>query len=105
MPYEAELPPPKTLAEFHERLRCIAALHQMSVTSGGRTEQRNRKVGGVSNSWHRWRRGGMAADMYPDDAERIDIGERIANAAVDAQVLGFDAIVHETYLHLEPAGE
>ena len=105
MSSEDRLPPPQTYAEFNERARCLAVLHEMSVTSGGRSEERNAAVGGNENSWHRWARGGMGWDLAPPAS--LPPGEsrttRIANAAVDARVLGMDAVEYDTHLHIEPA--
>ena len=100
------LPPPKTAAEFHERARCIGALHKFSVSSGGRTAQRNADpdIKGNPNSWHLWSRGALAYDMYPHPSLPASVKEeQLENAATDARVLGMDAVVYPGHLHIEPS--
>lgn len=102
------LPPPKTFAEFSERARCIGALHVLNVSSGGRSEERNADpdIKGNPNSWHLWRRGAMAWDLYAHPSiTGKELEMRLESAATDARVLGMDAVVYPAHLHIEPSDE
>lgn len=91
------LPVPGTLAEAAERVRVLCALHEFSVTSWGRTNGRNARVGGVATSFHRWQRGGMAWDCAGDAPDRA----AMEAFAAQARLCGFDALVESDHVHLE----
>ena len=66
--FENALPAPITLVEFAERIRCVCALYDCTVTSWCRTEDRNAAVGGADASKHRLATGSLAVDLVLDDA-------------------------------------
>lgn len=107
------LPPPLTLAEFGERVRCLACspFWRISVTSGGRDEIRNKKVGGSEKSYHRWSRGGLAADLVVefnfDWVLKESSTERGPMEVFLQQcwLWGLDAIDEGDHVHVEPADE
>lgn len=89
------LPPPDSYACFHERIRCLCALHSASVTSPIRTQGRNAAVGGHVASKHQISRGGWAADLVPDDPAVME------SLAEDARTLGLWALVESDHVHTQ----
>lgn len=79
--------------EFYSRLVAYCAAMGASVTSYGRTANHNQRVGGVTQSGHRfW----LAADVVYDELPH----KGIANDA--AKRLGLRAIREGEYDHLQP---
>lgn len=75
--------------------KCVFALcttYHCSVVSWFRTEERNTLKGGGPRSRHLF---GLAADLIPDDPERID---EIIGAA---RAMGLDALFHKGHVHIE----
>lgn len=107
------LPPPVTLAEFGERVRCLACspFWRLSETSGGRDEIRNQKVGGSDSSWHRWARGALARDLVVefnyDWSFRQSQQDRGPMEVFLEQcwLWGLDAVDEGDHVHVEPANE
>jgi len=109
---ESRLPPPLTLAELVERVRCLAAspFWTLSETSGGRSASRNKLVGGSDRSWHCWARGGLARDVVVE----FDFDWAFRQSGADrgpmevflhsASNLGLDAVDEGDHVHLEPSG-
>ena len=92
------LPPPTTYAEFKERMRCLRALHNGSVTSEGRSQTRNESVGGVPTSYHLTARGGLAEDVVLDR-----MTEPAKTAFIrDAMCLGIRALDEGDHVHTQP---
>lgn len=91
------LTPPESYACFCERVRCLQALFDASVTGGGRTFKRNAAVGGMALSKHQIEFGCMAVDMAVDDGALSDLVE-LHNAAerigMWAEVNAAKQIVH-----------
>jgi len=84
--------------EFFERIRCLCALYSASVTSWGRTDARNKMVGGGEASYHRIRRGMLAVDLVLDDMTQSKL-------LVEAgRKLGLDMIDEGDHVHAEPTG-
>lgn len=92
------LKPPDTYAEFMERVRCLCAWYNGSVTSGIRSTKRNKKVGGVDKSYHRLERGGMAVDIVLDS---MNVANR-TEFVVASRCLGFRALDEGDHIHLQP---
>lgn len=93
------LPPPRTYSEFWQRVICLSALHSATWNSGGRTEERNAKVGGHPESWHRIERGALAVDLQPDHVSE----RKLKDMARDARKLGFHVVAtYPTHIHLQP---
>lgn len=91
------LPPPVHYFEFIERIRCLCALHDASVTSGPRTVYRNRHVGGHVQSRHLVSRGGMATDLVLDD-----MSDAARSALVDdAIALGLLPLDEADHVHIQ----
>lgn len=84
-----------TYCEFCLIVRSLCRIHKLSVTSWGRTVERNRKAGGLKNSWHL---DFMAVDCEPDD--RTDA----TALKEDAEALGLDCVLEVDHVHLEPRG-
>ncbi len=91
------LPSPRSAAEFLERVRCLAALFDCSVTSSLRTDARNAKVGGSPTSWHRIARGGLGADLVPD------VFARLEEVCAAGRRLGLDMVNEGDHAHAEPS--
>lgn len=94
------LPPPENHWVAVERIRCLQALYQASVTSGGRTEVRNAAVGGHPYSKHQICYGCNAWDLVPNDLAKMpELGQA-------ARLLGFWAEVEADHVHCQslPAG-
>lgn len=82
-----------TVGEFAEACAMYCLVLAASETSGGRTEQRNAAVGGVSLSAHRFHRGrDVVYDGAPPEDLRIEVGRR----------LGLRVIVEDDHDHLQP---
>ena len=86
---------PTTL--FHD-IRVICVLYDGSVTSWGRTEKRNGRVGGVPQSWHLWSRGALAYDLA------FDSDEQKREAFIALERLGYEVLMYDSHLHVEPRG-
>lgn len=84
-----------TFVEFCCAVRCLCRLHKASVTSWGRTVAHNIKVGGKATSWHL---DFMAVDLELDHPESARV------LKIDAERLGFDAVIEDDHVHLEPSG-
>lgn len=89
------LPPPESYAVAGERVRCLCALYNASITSNGRTIKRNAQVGGDEFSKHQIHFGLNAWDLVPDRLADIP---RLADAA---RTLGFWEKVKEDHVHLQ----
>jgi len=81
-----------TRIEFLLTIDLLCQLHYASVTSGRRTEARNKTVGGNPHSMHC---SGMAADLVPDDWARAKLLAR------DANRLGLQAVIESDHVHIE----
>jgi len=82
-----------TRAEFAEALFTYCAITSASVTSYIRTRERNRDVGGVENSGHRF---GLAADVQYD-------GEPSPSARNElAKRLGLRLFIEPEHDHVQP---
>jgi len=81
-----------TTGEFVEAILTLAREFRFSVTSWGRSPQRNAEVGGHPESWHRaW----LAVDVVldaPQDQERF---------VKRARRLGLQVVMEADHLHLE----
>lgn len=99
---KGSLPPPQNLFEFVERVRVIAHLYGFSCNSWGRTDPHNFSVKGNKNSWHRWERGGMGADLQPPVGAPRSYTEKVAKVF---RRLGMDAVTYKRrrHLHVEPS--
>lgn len=80
------------ISEFNEKIMMICMKHNCSVTSGYRTEKRNRMVGGHPDSQHLL---GLAADIVPDDWDSAD------DIVFDCHRMGLIAIVEKTHVHIQ----
>jgi len=89
------LPIPESYAVAGERVRCLCALFDASVTSHVRTKKRNAAVGGADLSKHQITYGGMAWDLVCDRPVRRN---DMANAA---RTLGFCVQVEGDHVHLQ----
>lgn len=79
---------------FCHVIRHLGEIHELSVTSWGRTESRNKMVGGHLRSRHMdW----MAVDVVPDDWDKH------AEIMEDAGRLGLKAINEGDHIHLQVA--
>ena len=77
---------------FCHAIRHLGAVHNLSVTSWGRTPKRNAEVDGHPNSHHMaW----MAVDVVPDDWDTH--GEIIK----DADALGLKTLNEGDHLHIQ----
>ena len=65
--------------EFVSEVSTIGKIYDGSISSAGRTDAHNAKVGGVVNSRHRWERNAAAIDMVFDSLAGL---EEAAKAAV-----------------------
>lgn len=79
-------------AAFWFYVRALCAIFDCSITSSYRTAARNKRVGGVWNSFHTE---GLAADLVPDDWKKAPA---IAEAA---KKLGLDVYVEKDHIHVE----
>ena len=89
------LPPPESYAVAGERVRCLCALYNASITSNGRTIKRNAQVGGDEFSKHLIAFGCAAWDLVPD---RMADMPRVADAA---RTLGFWVKVEGDHVHVQ----
>jgi hypothetical protein len=97
------LPPPDSMAEFIERIRCLCVLLRCSMTSGMRTSDRNTMVGGARRSKHLVSFGGLAVDLVPDD----DSTETRTSVVTMAKQFGLWAVDEMDHVHIqgkEPGG-
>ena len=77
--------------EFADRVRTLCARHSCSVSSWGRTERRNKLVGGSPNSQHLlW----LAMDIVPDSWDDVD------EIMFDAARLGLIAVEERSKNHI-----
>ena len=92
---------PTSWLDFVLTVRVICQIYDGSVTSLGRTDERNLAVGGHSNSRHRWARNASAIDVVFDSPEGFD------KAAAAAQKCGLKVVkyVERLQLHLASTGE
>jgi hypothetical protein len=89
------LPPPESYAVAGERIRCLCALYNASVTSHGRTIKRNAQIGGDSESKHQIHFGLSGWDLV---ADRIADAPRLADSA---RTLGFWVLVEDDHVHVQ----
>ncbi|KKM75465.1 hypothetical protein LCGC14_1389870 [marine sediment metagenome] len=84
-----------TYIEFCVAIKTLALHANFSVTSWWRSHERNRKVGGVSGSWHL---SGRAIDLIPDsDMDKAKIIKMAVGHALEV-------IDEGDHLHIEPKG-
>ena len=83
---------------FCHDVRVVCTVCDGSITSWGRTEQRNAEVGGHENSWHRWKRGGLAVDIVFDQNHDQHLASQFF------KLLGYEVVEYESHLHIEPTG-
>lgn len=76
-------------------VRLLSRIVPFSVTSWGRTAQRNKAVGGVANSWHL---DYMAVDVVLDDVSDLNRLRQYCAA------LSLEVIAGEGHWHIEPVG-
>jgi hypothetical protein len=93
-----QLPPPASLCEFIQRVLCLCAIHDASVSSWVRSEGHNTYVGGSPNSAHRISRGAFAADVVLD---MHGDPEKISNLCQDAKKLGLRYLDEIDHIHLQ----
>jgi hypothetical protein len=91
------LSPPTGIAEFMERVRCLCAIYDGSITSWGRTEARNRQVGGARTSKHQWKYGGMAVDVILTSMET----DNRADFVRDARSVGLWVLDETDHIHVQ----
>ena len=91
----SKLPPPENYAVACERIRCLCALHDCSITSNARTEIRNRRVGGRSASKHLIEWGCCGWDLVPDNRDEV------IYLVENARRFGFWLKVEEDHVHLQ----
>lgn len=84
---------PELYRTFHELVWTICEQYPASVTSGYRTEARNRAVGGYPNSFHKV--GGLAVDVVCDHPDTIPYLIAFAKSA------GLEVEESATHIHLE----
>jgi hypothetical protein len=92
-----QLPLPETYGVACERIRCLCALYDASVTSNLRTELRNSlpRIKGSPNSKHQISFGGCGWDLVPDQwTERRPMAQA-------ARKLGFKVQVEDDHVHLQ----
>lgn len=89
------LPPPENYWIACERVRCLEALFDASVTSAGRTTEHNLGVGGHEWSKHQVCYGCNGWDLEPDDPSLRD------DLADAASRLGFWVEPEEDHVHLQ----
>jgi hypothetical protein len=93
-----QLPPPASLCEFTQRLLCLCALHDASVSSWARSEGHNTYVGGAATSAHRLGRGAWGADVVLD---RMGDPECVSAFCRDAKKLGLRYLDETDHIHLQ----
>lgn len=77
---------------FEDKIRCLALLFRLSVTSWLRSRKHNAQVGGVDDSRHLL---GLAVDIVLDDMnERFSLQEK-------AKQLGLQVIIEGDHLHVQ----
>jgi len=77
---------------FEDKIRCLALLFELSVTSWIRSKSRNAAVGGAANSRHLL---GLAVDVVLDDP-----GARVFFES-HAKTLGLQVIDEGDHLHVQ----
>lgn len=90
-PNEQELVELTKTADLLEEIRSILGNVPVAVSSGFRSEQVNRLVGGASNSAHRW--GGAADISAPNCGDPLAICRKIEPHMV---ALGIDQLIYES---------
>lgn len=81
-----------TVGDFAERVAVLAIRHKFSVISWGRSETRNRNVGGEEDSLHRLF---LAVDVV------LDPGETVATLAASAKRIGLQLIEEPGSIHIQ----
>lgn len=82
--------------------RVLGAIPGAVVTSGMRSVDKNRQVGGAANSYHLESRGGIARDFVPPAGMSMNEFHRYAAAAVGP---GWDVINEGDHIHIEPGNK
>jgi uncharacterized protein YcbK (DUF882 family) len=77
---------------FEDKIRLLAVLFPLSVTSWLRSRKHNEQVGGVTNSRHLL---GLAVDVVLDDTTQT------AEFRVLAIQLGLQVIIEEDHVHVQ----
>lgn len=87
----------RTTAELLERVRTIVGGHPILISSGYRSPQLNRAIGGAPDSAHVW--GGAADFTAPGFGEPLDVIDAIVP---HLDTLGVDQIIWEyrTWVHV-----
>lgn len=81
-----------TVGDFAERVAVLAIRHKFSVVSWGRSEKRNRDVGGNVNSLHRLF---LAVDVV------LEEGESVAVLALSCTRIGLELIEEPESIHIQ----
>lgn len=81
-----------TVGDFAERVAVLAIRHKFSVISWGRSEGRNRNVGGEEDSLHRLF---LAVDVV------LDPGETVGSLAASAKRIGLQLIEKPGSIHIQ----
>lgn len=81
-----------TVGDFAERVAVLAIRHKLSVVSWGRSEKRNKEVGGVLNSMHRFF---LAVDVV------LDEGESVGMLAASCARIGLELIEEPESIHIQ----
>ena len=83
-----------TFTMFSDSVRSLATLIPFSITSWGRTEKRNKLVGGHPRSWHRlW----LAVDVIPDKWSDLSMIRK------EAARFGLKVLNESDHWHIQPA--
>jgi len=77
---------------FEDKIRCLALLYRLSVTSWLRSHKHNAQVGGVADSRHLL---GLAVDVVLDDTNDTREFE------THAKHLGLQVIIEGDHLHVQ----
>jgi uncharacterized protein YcbK (DUF882 family) len=77
---------------FEDKIRLLAVLYPLSVTSWLRSRKHNGQVGGVADSRHLL---GLAVDVVLDDTNQV------AEFHSQAATLGLQVIIEGDHLHVQ----